>query len=340
MGLRILEIANNYSQKTDGIGKYASIIVNKLREDKRFSRVDYVSGFTNDNSKIDKITSFAMTNTINRGIKAVRRNGYDYVMMEYPFQEYNPLIIPTYKHLHRVCKKNNTKLVLSLHEYLRASEGRKKVIDILLSESDMVFVSNSETKEAIIAKNNGVHIRMMPSNIYPKTKLDADDMEEDFVYFGLVNKSKAFQEMLDGWNKCNKKNSKLYVITSSDLSGHKIPKGVKIIQNAEDDVVAEVMSKCKYSVIPVIPEISEINATYKTATLCGCICIGKYCKELEKEKHIVELESLDEKSFADSFEYCINMSDSEKKKMISCAYECASRYSIDRTIEDIVGTLM
>lgn len=340
MGLKILSISNNYGSKTDGIGKFASIIGKNMIKDERVDCFDYETGYTNDNSIVRKILSMEMTKAINRAVKDVWSKRYDCVIVEYPFQEYNPLIIPFYRKLSRVCEAKACKLILSLHEYTRASNGRKKVIDILMKYSDKILVSNDETKKAIALKANEVGIRMISSNIYPVKPIDIKAKKSNFVYFGLVNKSKAFDEMIHAW-QCFEKSeeTKLIIITSSNVDSYKFPQDVEVIQDADDVVVSDIMSECKYAIIPVVPEVSEINTTFKTAALCGCICIGKFCTSYAGLDFVMNLSGYDVKAISNAMRECLEMSEEDVCKKNEIALDYAKAFGVEKTVEQIVSNI-
>lgn len=171
-------------------------------------------------------------------------------------------------------------------------------------------------------------------------KIDIADKQKVFIYFGLINKSKAFNEMLEAWNRFNqKRKSILKIITSSDIYFSDIPKNVEVYKNLSDDEVINVFDESQYVILPIVPEVSPLNATFKTASLFGCISIGRFIDEFTEKTFIININSYDKDTFSDGLIKAFDLDKSERIKMSKEAIEFGQKYSPQKTAEKIVTSI-
>lgn len=322
--IKMAVIANNYGETYDGVGAFAKVITINYS-----NRIDYSvfsAKCSEKESKFRRFTSFGMTEQINKVNNSIR--DYDVVMLEYPFVEWNPLILVAYRKLVKLAKINGVKIILSLHEYARVNRLRKLVIKELIFGANLVLVSNEGMKMDISNFTNRIGIRNIPTNIYGEVKEKTIESNNKFVFFGLVNKTKAFEEMLEAWDSFNKTNTCiLYVITGSELPDFEQKhKNVKYIYKASNEEVLSWMEQCRYCVVPVKPCIDMKNATFKTGALAGCICIGKFSDEYKDKKFVIDLDEYSKESFKKAFQNAIEISEKDKRRLTKLAQEFGMEY--------------
>ena len=292
--MKIAEIANNYGKPHDGVGAYAKVIVSNFSG---CVNVDVFSSIcVSTDSTLKKLLSRGMTKEINKVQKNI--SNYDAVIIDYPFVEWNPFIIFAYKRLCSNAHKERKKIIASIHEYNRVNQFRKKVIEFLVKRADLTLVCNEELKKSLSPFSNNIKIRDIPTNIYsPVTQCSFS--RNNYVFFGLINGSKAFDEMLLGWDEFNKRGvCHLDIITSTqieiDTTKHN---NVNITYNADDNHIMEIMESCAFCILPIIPEIDSKNATFKTASIAKCISIGKFCKDYSQLDFVLNMESYKPENF-------------------------------------------
>ncbi len=292
--MKIAIIANNFGKTYDGIGAYAAVEAKYFKE--KAAIVVYTANCSEADSKFSRIINRGMTEQIKKCMEDIPREKFDAVILEYPFVEWNPSIVGAVNSLKRELTKSGVTLVLSLHEYLRVNKIRQFVIRKLCSCADLVMVSNEENQKAVSAFTSHLAIRDIPSNIYDDTAFSKEIMADpnSFAFFGLVNPTKAFVEMLEAWDAFNSDGSKrLFIMTSTILDQdieQKHP-GLKYIKNANDEQIIRTLRSSRFAVIPVRPEVGRNNATFKTCSMCGCICVGKYCNEFSDLPFVINIKS-------------------------------------------------
>lgn len=291
-------VANNYGKSHDGIGAFSKVTTCFFSSNLTYKV--YTSICSENDSKIKRFLTLGMTRCL---IKCKNHiNEYQGILIEYPFVEWNPTILIAFQLLRSKSRKKEAKIILSLHEYRRVNRLRKEVIRFMAKRCDLVLVSNKEMMNDIVTLNSNVCVRGIPTNIYGHaTPKNADSMNK-FVFFGLINGTKAFDEMLNGWDEFNKNNKyKLYIITGSIIKGLERHKNVVYIHNADNDTIFQIMNNCMYCVLPVKPQIDEKNATFKTGAIAGCICIGKFSEEFSKEDFLINMKNYTADDFYNAF---------------------------------------
>ena len=263
--------------------------------------------------------------------KTVIKNGkIDVVLVDYLFVEWNPLILIPVAIIKKMRKRTGCKFVISLHEYDRVRPIRKKVITKLCKNADLILVADEHMKKSVRRINDNVKIRPIPSNVYDKSILSQQIVKEksEYVYFGLVNKAKAFNEMLEAWDIFNENgNNRLTIISSSTVNGLEKHKCVEYKHNMSDSDILRVMMKCAVCVVPVIPVVDMKNTTFKTGCMTGCICLGKFCREFSEKPFTVDMNEYTVNEFVKSFEQIDSISDDTMARLNQEAREFGKQFT-------------
>ena len=288
-----LFIVANCGSNYCGVGKHAGLVINELR--KRGDVVDLIDKKTYYKTGIRSWFSFSMFSAYIKAIIFVTCRKYDFVTIEYPFKENNPLFLLLHVFLFTISRLKFTKVALSMHEYDRLHILRKRVVDVLLYFSDLIFVSEHKYFTTLSKYRERMFIRIIPNQIpclKGKKELDCTD----YCYFGLVNGSKAFGEMIYAWKSFHTDDakSKLHVISSSDLSNFDLADdSIVLHRNLSNAEVARLMHKCAFSLLPVKPNVSLLNTSFMAAIQSGCVPIGKFSEEIKDKDFVINVNSYD-----------------------------------------------
>lgn len=326
--MKLAFISNNYGKKYDAIGVFAKVIAENLPDNCTY---DVYSSDCRDehSSKLQRMLNMGMTRAIYSASKGVNKRKYDAVLMDYPFMEWNSLILLAFKILSLCSKKKSTVLMLTLHEYERASRLRKFVSEQLCKMADVVMVSSNETGKIIEKFNKNWFSIELPVNIssYNGNYSNIRSSKKQYVYMGLVNKTKAFTEMLAGWD-CFNQNGEycLNIITASELGDiEKEHKGIKYFHMASDEMLMNVMRKSAFCILPIIPAVEERNVSYKSACIAGCISIGIFCDKFRDFDFTYHIKDYEIETLANAFRAVQSFSDDYIKN----AEESAIKYGQD-----------
>ena len=328
-------ITNNFNKDYDGIGAYAHNIAGNFSE-KIFSEI-YTSECRGDNSKARKFTTLGMTKAIGRAKKNI--NNIDAVIIEYPFVEWNPIIVPSLLLLRRKCTALGRKIFLSLHEYSRVNALRRMIIRFLIRISDCIFVSDFETKKKLSKFGKVTYLRDIPTNICSVEK-NVEKKNNQFVFFGLINKAKAFQEMIEAWDVFN--NDRRYclnILTSTEYHDVGRHMNVEFDFGFSNEEIMKRMSNSRYCIIPIRPEVDRKNATFKTGALAGCICIGAFCEEYRNLPFVVNMSDYSSAEFEKAFYTAVNMDVCilEEKSMAAVAFgNMYTPHAVANNIENVI----
>lgn len=339
--MKIINICANYGGSKDGIGDYSKKIINKMLEQNKDVKIKNFSSNIEDFSKLKRVFSLKMSSNIKKVYKLLAKEKYDLVNIEYPFTEWNPLILYFYNKLVKTCKKNDVKLCISLHEYDRVNFLRKLVIRTLIKKADFVLVTSEETKKNIEKYNINSYIRDIPSNIYRTRNVELDKkVSTIYVFFGLINSSKAFDQMINGWknNHHEMLNSKLIIITSSNIELEE-SFGIEIKRNLSDMQIEDIMQKATYTILPIKPMINMNNATLKTATLFGTIPIGIFSNSIKEnnKKFYIEMSNYEDAEFNKVFKYIKEMEKEELNELQSNSICFGNKYGINNIANAILS---
>lgn len=327
--MKIILICNNFGKNYDGIGAYAQKVYNALN---KVASVNVITAFCKPTEKIKRIFALGMTIAVFKAFKNMLVNQYDKVIIEYPFVEWNPLfcISLIFLKLSSICSK--TRIVVTIHEFKRSNILRKAVIVYLAFLADALLVTEKENL-VLLQKINVNSLKInIPSNV--DIVVDTTiEREKSFVYFGIVNKAKAFDEMIKAWDEFNSDcKYKLYCITSSNLENMESHKNIKYIHNAADNVISEIMGRCLFSILPIRPFVDEKNATFKTSCSAGCVTIGSFCDEYKNLSFIINIDNYQKEKFLYAFKECINMEENILKEKSLKAMEFGKIYSMQNNV--------
>lgn len=304
--MKIYTLTNNYGNNADGIGKYSYNFMNKLKDLYFDLEYEIFSSQTNNLSKIRRIFSLKMTRSLNKMIKKIKKSKPDLVLVEYPFVEENPLFIIKFKRLSKLCCKYQIKISLSLHEYSRVHWLKKKFIRKLVKFSNFILMTNEDDKTKLLQYNDNIYIRKIPAGInFDMSIVNNSKNQHLFIYFGLINSSKAFNEMLKGWSIFNKNgNYKLEILTASNIT-IETTNDVSIFKNLPDSEIAKHLTAAKYSILPIKPCVYINNSSFITSAQFGCICIGHFDSKMLNEKFIVNIDEYNPVSFSNGLKAAV-----------------------------------
>ena len=328
--MKIIFICTNYGSYKDGIGHYTKNIADELSKSNGVN-VENISGLTCKLNKRQMITSRIMINKIDDFLK-LGINNIDKdtsFIIEYPFLEWNPLIIIKLKKLRKICKKKDANIILSIHEYKRVSVFRRRFIDLLIKLSDGLMVTDSGTYNMLKKFKKQMLIRPIPSNIINKS--NSKKNEKYFCFFGLINKSKSFNEMINAWKLFNYNNEyTLNIYSSSDVNlTNSEENNIFVFKGLDDLNLSNKLAECKYAILPIKPYIGMNNASLKATAQYDCLPIGIFESdylanmgisikdseystknilnalnksiEIDKEEYLIKLNNL--KSFSKKFSF-------------------------------------
>lgn len=339
--MKIIEIASNAKGNTDGIGKHGRIMANELRKRPEVESVTLLDGDTAGYSKFRMITSFEMSRVLDRARKQLEQDKTDVIIVEYPFAEYNPLLAVSYYRLHRSCVRNGCRLVLSLHEYDRVKSLRRYMIRFLLKCSDIVFVSEERYLHKLCKYNTNIKLRNIPHHL-PCFQKEKTIDKNRFIYFGLVNRSKAFAEMLASWKHFNKNGTYyLDIITASEIDVDlQQYQNVSIYRNLSDKEAARKLERAAFGIVPVKPYIGLNNSSFVSCAQYGCTVIGMFERRLENCGFAIVLESYEEECFCKGLERAAGLREADIKNNSNKAIAFSRQFSTEGMVEQIMSQLL
>ena len=173
---------------------------------------------------------------------------------------------------------------------------------------DVILVTSENIKE-FFEKTKPTFIRPIPSNI------EIGDFKKQynkqFVYFGLINKSKAFDEMIKGWKlfkNGDNNGSKLLIVTSSKVNmlEEELKKyNIELLIGADNADVASKLIESSFAVLPIIPSIGPGNGSCWSSLEAGNIPVGIFGSDNSfSEVKYIGLENYEPNSFAKAFYNC------------------------------------
>ncbi len=296
--IKIAIVVNNYGEAYDGVGAYSKVIASNFSDN-----ID-INVFTakcfGNASILKKFFSFEMSKEFYLVSRSIKQ--YDTVLIEYPFVEWNPLIIVLFRILCIKAHRLNKRIILSLHEYTRVNKLRKIVIRSMVKKADLILVSDETFRKALLKYSSNIMVRNIPTNIYSRNFKEKEKSTNNYVFFGLINGAKAFDSMIDGWKLFNRNGKfKLYIISATKIDESQIRdfelSNISYIYKAEEDKIMEIMQSCAFCILPIKPNIDNKNATFKTASLAGCICIGKFSEEFKDLSFTINMDSYKTEEF-------------------------------------------
>lgn len=339
--MKIAHIVNNFGKTYDGIGAYAKVMYDNLP--KGVEEVVYSAECRENKNKLKYIFNFGMTKEIFRCVKNFSADNADAFLIEYPFKEWNPLILAPIYFLSKKCKKNKIPFIVSLHEYGRTHRLRKIMCRQLCKVADHVFTTTDDIKNDISKFSKNVSLRNPPSNIWNDEimKQNIKKNYDSFAFFGLVNSAKAFSEMMSAWDIINaERKYQLYILSGSFLENIENQHvGVTYIYNAESDTVLKTLHQCAYCFIPIKPEIDSKNASFKTASVAGCMCIGKFCDQMSSLPFVVQMNDYQVSDFVTAVENLSEFTHDDIDKKTSLSYEYGKQFCPSEAFGEIINTI-
>lgn len=286
--MNIIIIANNTEGNIDGIGKHARLLKEEFL--RQGYGVELISGFCNTREVV-RIFSLAMSIAYIKTIVQLFKKKYDLVVVEYPFCEHNPIVILFHFLLYLCTRLCKAKVGFSMHEYDRLNVLRRRLIDLFGCFSDIIYVSEIKYISRFDKGRNKYHLRTIPNHV-TCNKTNKPFNINEFCYFGLISKAKAFKEMIDAWTLFNKdKRRVLHVVSSSELPKDLIiPDSVVYHHDLPHDEVVDILFNSAFSIVPVLPAIGLNNSSFVSSIQCGCIPIGKFEEEIGALDFIIPCE--------------------------------------------------
>ena len=323
-------ICCNFGSHKDGIGHYSKKIYDTFLQN--YNQIDLAiyTEYTYDFNKMHLFFSFKMTKTILKYIIKNFNKKRDYLIIEYPFNEWNPFLLITFLLLRFFCSIKGITFILSLHEYSRLHFFRRIFIRVLLLVSNIILVTDINEFCEIKINTKKIFERDIPSNIIPSDISSCYNKKNNlFSYFGLITNSKAFNEMLEGWLSFNKENKyELYICTSSKLELlNPNLNGVKIFYDLDDNEVSNILSKSQFSIIPVKPYVSNRNGTLKAALMHGSIPICKIDNNQDTDYRdiFIDMDDYEPNEFIKAYSKAISLSFEEKNELKSKAIKVGEK---------------
>ena len=339
--MKITHIVNNFGKTYDGIGAYAKVMYDNLP--KGVEEVVYSAVCRESKNKFKYMFNFGMTKEIFRCVKNFFADKADVVLIEYPFMEWNPLILIPIYCLFMKCRRYKIPLIISLHEYGRTHCLRKLMSRQICKIADHVFVTTEEMKKDITEFSSRVSIRNPPSSIWNKEVMQQDITKDynSFSYFGLITSAKAFSEMMDAWDEINRDGNRHIYILSATMLGNieKQHKGVTYIYNADDEMILKTLRRCAYCFIPIKPEIDSKNTTFKTASVAGCISVGKFCTEMADLPFVIPMNGYQIKDFIEADGKMSGLTEEIIQKKTALSAEYGKQFCPPNTFGEMINTI-
>ncbi len=332
----IAYVCNNYAKTYDGIGDYAQKIYPRLQRalGERLQLYTFLCPKTNIVKRIFEGQTYA---TFKRLYKDVQAGAIRTVIIEYPFVAVNPRFLSLVK---KMKTRYGVNIVLSLHEYSRVARFRQKIIEKLVGYSDIVLVTQDCDKHPLqtLFPVKKFYLRGIPSNIEGECLPCAD--KRGYVYFGLVNSAKAFEEMIGAWKRVQAQlQEDLYVVTSTPLDATDWEKyRIRYLYDRSGGEVAEIFTKTKFCILPIKPFVAENNTTLKTALQFSNVVIGKFAPEMQGLGG-VEIQEYTISGIADALLESAGLEWETVLSMMQTNYNRGSGYGIDATVAVYVQTL-
>lgn len=274
--MKVIFVCTNYNSINCGIGMFTYNLAEELKKNKNLE-IEILNTNMKNNLSLKSLFSIKVGKNIFKFINNNKKERKYYFIIEYPFMDWG--IFTIFSLFYLKLKFRKSEFILSLHEYERVNILRKIIIQILFKLSDKFIF----TDEKLIKKNRKPSLlRAIPSNI-SKENISVLRENKNYCYFGLINKSKAFKEMIDAWKIFNK--SRIYnlnIYTASDLKLDDIKNyNINIFKGLSNREISTELQKNRYMILPIKPNIGLNNGTLKAAALHECIPIGTFDYNLD-----------------------------------------------------------
>lgn len=336
-------ICTNFGSPKDGIGHYTSLVVNKLK--KHFSTINVCSSKTYDFPLYKLMLSMGVCKCLWRVLKICRTDKIKHrIILEYPFVDYNPLMILSLMVLY-MCKGKKNKIILSLHEYSRTKSLRKLYIRTMVRFCNAILYTREEDIREFRKYNIDFLERPIPANIQPLTRKKSIHKKNNKIcFFGIINyEVKEIKNMMLGWEAfCAQKTSsqlEFHFITSSLDKGIKQNELIKYHYNLNDEEVSALIHEMDFMVLPIYPRLSVNNGSLSVACIHECIPVGKFDKTYFRNTFGIDMNTYSVKSFVDVYTEIDLMTIDIIRNKAELAYEYGKTKSIVNTVEVYVKEL-
>lgn len=337
--MKIITIASNINGNIDGIGKHARILTEEYK--KRGHEASIIDGTTHNKSGLQKALSFQMSKCIFKACWVALKSKPDVIIYEYPFAEFNPLIIIPVFLLWLITRFSKTKVAISMHEFDRVNILRKSIICVFLVFTDIVYVSEKKYIDRFTLISKKMYVRTIPNHIEKPAGEKIIDKTR-YTYFGLINRAKAFQEMIDAWNDFNKDNKyQLDVMTCSDVSQWKDNNhNVIFHHDLPGEEVAKILYDSAFTIIPVLPNIGLNNSSFMSGIQCGCVPLGIFNELLQKEDYVVNMQNYNHDHFVKTLNDTQSIAEKDIQIMSASGLAFGSKFSVKHTVDQMLAPLL
>lgn len=274
-------VCTNYGSSKDGIGHYTSKIVNELNKKGDFN-VSVYEASTDNLAKFRLFLSIRMSLVLLNVMRTIKKSLHEnYIILEYPFVEYNPLFLFVLA-LIKIKKNSRTKIVISLHEYSRTKLFRKLFIKLLIPLGDIILFTKKEDVEPFLNKGVILKKRIIPANIEPLCRKRIAPTEIiNICFFGIVNfETKAIDNMLKGWEwfceKHLKSKIQFHFISSTFNDKINEAKNITCHFGLNDQDVSIILHKMQFMILPLKPQISINNGSLSVSCIHECVPVGVF----------------------------------------------------------------
>jgi hypothetical protein len=337
-------IVSNYGLSADGIGDGAKRLYSALPQDD----VEVFTAFTNGKSKLARMLSTGMTKAIRLARHRFSEGKpFDVIIIEYPFDEYNRQVISEIGKLSKECKKNQCVLILRLHEYFRTKWIRQVWIRGILKHIDNMLVPDKKYQDFFQTQFGKKAVVVdIPSNVQIPSGFSLDGKNPYcYCFFGLVNGSKAFDNMISAWKEfyTEQKNEKLefHIATASALDASDYEKyHIYYHHNLDDKGIQDLMAKSSFGILPIIPNVSFNSGSFKTSVTCGNIVIGCFDERMPVGDFVIKAENNEvaglEKGLLASSQIVEN---GKLREMQEKGVSYSHHFSTDNTLHEILDAI-
>lgn len=333
--MKITFICTNYNSIKCGIGMFTYNLKTELEKYPDIE-IDLVNRDTFHLKGLKKVTSLEMTNEILNYIKNNKNKKNEKIdfIVEYPFMDWNPITLLALIYL----KKNfkNSKMILSIHEYYRVNILRRKAVDFLISIADGYIITDSNLYQKIDGQKI---LRSIPSNILKESSIKKIERDsKNYCYFGLINKSKAFNEMIEAWKIFNKdKIYNLNIYTASEIDIENSEKyNIKVIKDLNNKELSIELQKNSFMILPILPNIDSNNGTLKSAATHGCIPIGIFSNNMNSLGVNIKAQKYTIENIKEALENSLNLNKKDKNLKLK---EYSESFSFKRNAKAIYELL-
>ncbi|MCK0123161.1 hypothetical protein MWU76_01985 [Gelidibacter sp. F2691] len=332
-------VCTNYGSTKDGIGHYTSKIVQELGKESDF-KITIYSATTHHLSKLQLLVSMRMSLELLRLkkelIKSNQRLEHHYIILEYPFVEYNPLFLLVLCAI-KADRNFTGKIVISLHEYSRTKRLRKLFIKLLLPFSDIVLYTKHEDIEPFNHKNIIFKKRIIPANIEPSHRKTIEPTRViNICFFGIINyETKAIENMILGWelylNQVAENRIVLHIISSSFDAKIKDNKGLNYHFELDDEEVSKLLHKMQFMILPLKPKISANNGSLAVGCIHECLPVGIFDDQYFKGNFGLKMKSYAPEEFVKTFEKINSIDVNTLTEISEMAYQHGKKMSINNS---------